>query len=93
MIRSDCCGARYWQELDICADCKEHCDTYDDDEDEEIKEFRIQLSQVDGMATELTYLTTEVEDFKDESLRDELEDILYQLETVINNIQESEGWI
>ena len=60
---------------------------------EEIKEFRIQLSQVDGMATELTSLTTEVEDFKDESLRDELEDLLYQLETVITNIQESEGWI
>tara|TARA_R110001599_G_scaffold99883_1_gene255873 strand:- start:437 stop:625 length:189 start_codon:yes stop_codon:yes gene_type:complete len=60
---------------------------------EEIKEFRTQLSQVDGMASELTYLTTEVEDFKDESLRDELEDLLYQLETVITNIQESEGWI
>ena len=41
MIRSYCCGARYWEELSICAKCKEHCDTYDDDEDEEIKEFRI----------------------------------------------------
>lgn len=60
---------------------------------EEMKEFRLQLSQVDGMATELAELTRDVEDFKDESLRYELEDILYQLETVITNIQESEEWI
>jgi len=60
---------------------------------EEMKEFRLQLSQVDGMATELADLTKDVEDFKDESLRYELEDILYQLESVIGNIQESEEWI
>ena len=60
---------------------------------EEMKEFRLQLSQVDGMATELSDLTKDVEDFKDDSLIDELEDILYQLETVITNIQESEEWI
>jgi NTP pyrophosphatase (non-canonical NTP hydrolase) len=60
---------------------------------EEMREFRLQLSQVDGMATELAELTRDVEDFKDDSLIDELEDILYQLETVITNIQESEEWI
>jgi hypothetical protein len=61
---------------------------------EEMKEFRLQLSQVDGMATELAYLIQDnVEDFKNESLRDELEDILYQLEAITTNIQESEGWI
>lgn len=58
-----------------------------------MREFRLQLSQVDGMATELAELTRDVEDFKDDSLIDELEDILYQLETVITNIQESEEWI
>jgi len=60
---------------------------------EEMKEFRLQLSQVDGMATELADLTKDVEDFKDESLRDTLEDLLWELESVISNIQESEGWI
>ena len=41
MIRSYCCSARYWEELSICAKCKEHCDTYDDDEtiDREITEW------------------------------------------------------
>jgi len=60
---------------------------------EEMKEFRLQLSQVDGMTTELADLTKDVEDFKDESLRDTLEDLLWELESVISNIQESEGWI
>ena len=41
MIVSKCCSARYWYELDCCSKCKEHCETYDDDQEEEVKEFRI----------------------------------------------------
>ena len=41
MIKSKCCSARYWEELSICAKCKEHCETYDDDKEEEVKELLI----------------------------------------------------
>ena len=42
MIVSKCCNATYWYELDCCSKCKEHCETYDDDKEEEVKEFRIE---------------------------------------------------
>jgi hypothetical protein len=60
---------------------------------EEMKEFRTQLSQVDGACTELESLRGQVDEWNDEDLSDELSDLLYQLESVITNIQESEGWI
>lgn len=33
---SDCCGAysEYADDIDICPDCKEHCEFYNDEDDE-----------------------------------------------------------
>lgn len=63
---------------------------------EEMKEFRTQLSQVDGAAQELDYLRRsvwEIDGFKDDDAQSELEDALTELERVITELQESEGWI
>lgn len=63
---------------------------------EEMSEFRTQLSQLDGVAQELDYLRRKVfeaDEFADDGLLDELEDTLYELERIITEIQESEGWI
>ena len=32
MDRSDCCGAKVYDDTDICSECKEHCDVYEDKE-------------------------------------------------------------
>jgi len=32
MKRSDCCGAEKYGDYDICLDCKEHADFWDDEE-------------------------------------------------------------
>ncbi len=29
---SNCCGARVYQDMGICADCKEHCDLITEEE-------------------------------------------------------------
>lgn len=29
---SDCCGAIIYDETDICSACKEHCETYEEEE-------------------------------------------------------------
>lgn len=29
---SNCCGASRWGETDICSDCKEHADFYNEEE-------------------------------------------------------------
>ena len=34
-IYSDCCGARIYENTDICSDCKEHCDSQDQEEENE----------------------------------------------------------
>ena len=32
-IYSNCCGARIYEDTDICSACKEHCDPQDEEED------------------------------------------------------------
>ena len=59
---------------------------------EEMKEFRTQLSQMDGHNDELEYLTKQV-DLEDSSLQMELEDAMYEMNRLITEIQESQGWI
>lgn len=60
----------------------------------EMKEFMTQLSEVDGMATELAYrLRDASEDFKNENLMDRLADLLLELEATTTDIKESEGWL
>ena len=31
-ILSDCCGARIYEDTDICSACKEHCDPQEEEE-------------------------------------------------------------
>lgn len=44
MKRSNCCSAPItppgWPESDFCSDCKEHCDVYEDAEEEEDENFK-----------------------------------------------------
>ena len=36
MLRSECCGAIVYDDYDLCSDCLEHCDVWEDiDEDED----------------------------------------------------------
>ena len=39
---SDCCGAysEYAGDIDICPDCLEHCEFYDDEEEDEVEDLR-----------------------------------------------------
>jgi hypothetical protein len=38
MLISECCGAqKYLENTDICSECLEHADFYDDEEEEEIE--------------------------------------------------------
>ena len=34
MLYSECCGAIVYDDYDICSECLERCDAYDDDEEE-----------------------------------------------------------
>jgi hypothetical protein len=34
-IRSECCGAKVYDDTDICSLCLEHCDVWEDKEEEE----------------------------------------------------------
>ena len=34
MLISECCGAKVIEDYDLCSKCMEHCDSYDDDEEE-----------------------------------------------------------
>lgn len=36
MLVSECCGAEQYLETDLCSECLEHTDFYDDEEEEEI---------------------------------------------------------
>ena len=39
MLRSECCGAIVYDDYDLCSDCYEHCDVWEDiDEDEDDEE-------------------------------------------------------
>ena len=35
---SECCGAKVYDDTDICSLCLEHCDVWEDKEEEEEKE-------------------------------------------------------
>ena len=35
MLRSECCGAIVYDDYDLCSECLEHCDVWDEDEDDE----------------------------------------------------------
>jgi hypothetical protein len=60
--------------------------------DDDMREFRELLSDMDGQQSELEYSLRQIS-LKDSGLEMELEDALTSLETVITEIQESEGWI
>jgi len=36
---SDCCGARIYDETDICSKCKEHCEPQQDEDSETFKDL------------------------------------------------------
>ena len=39
MLLSECCGAIVYDDYDLCSECLEHCDVWEDiDEDEEDEE-------------------------------------------------------
>tara|TARA_R110000868_G_scaffold384523_2_gene652036 strand:+ start:213 stop:488 length:276 start_codon:yes stop_codon:yes gene_type:complete len=59
---------------------------------EDMKEFRSLLSEMDGHQSELEYSLRQIS-LEDPGLEMELEEVLTALETVITEIQESEGWI
>jgi hypothetical protein len=33
MNRSECCGAKVYDDTDICSDCYEHCDVWNEEEE------------------------------------------------------------
>ena len=35
MLYSDCCGAIVYDDYDICSECLEHCDVWEDIDEEE----------------------------------------------------------
>lgn len=35
MMYSECCGEMVYDDYDICSECLDHCDVYEDDEDED----------------------------------------------------------
>ena len=35
MLVSECCGAIVYDDYDICSECLDHCDTYEEWDDEE----------------------------------------------------------
>ena len=35
MLYSDCCGAIVYDDYDICSECLEHCDVWEDTDEEE----------------------------------------------------------
>lgn len=59
---------------------------------DEMKAFRSQLSEMDGHNDELEYLTSKI-DLEDSGLQMELEDAMYEMNRLITEIQESQGWI
>ena len=34
MLYSECCGEIVYDDYDICSECLEHCDTWEDDDEE-----------------------------------------------------------
>ena len=34
MLYSECCGEMVYDDYDICSECLEHCDTWEDDDEE-----------------------------------------------------------
>ena len=60
--------------------------------DDDMREFRSLLDSIDGQQSELDYILRQIS-LKDPDLEMQLEDALVALETVITEIQESEGWI
>lgn len=60
--------------------------------DDDMIEFRSLLSDIDGQQSELEYALRQVS-LEDPGLEMQLEDALTSLETVITEIQESQGWI
>ena len=34
MDRSECCGAKVYDDTDICSECLEHCDIWNEEEEE-----------------------------------------------------------
>jgi len=59
---------------------------------EDMKEFRTELSSVDGQISELEHLARQVI-LEDCELQCELENATHELQRVITEIQESQGWI
>ena len=35
MMYSECCGEIVYDDYDLCSECLEHCDVYEDDDDED----------------------------------------------------------
>ena len=38
MLVSECCGAIVYDDYDLCSECLEHCDVWDDEEEDEVEE-------------------------------------------------------
>ena len=34
MLRSECCGAVVYDDYDLCSDCLDHCDVWEDEDEE-----------------------------------------------------------
>ena len=35
MLRSECCGAVVYDDYDLCSDCLDHCDVWEDVDEED----------------------------------------------------------
>ncbi len=45
MLKSECCGADVDEDVPLCSDCKEWCDTYDEDEEEDDHKLHCKKNQ------------------------------------------------
>ena len=52
MTRSECCGAKVYDDTDICSDCKEHCEPMEDYEYEALKREAWEEMMADGRRDE-----------------------------------------
>ena len=59
---------------------------------EDMRIFRSELNTLDGAQSEVQYAVSQI-DLNDMDLEMELEDALLEVERVITEIQESQGWI
>ena len=91
MNRSECCGAKVYDDTDICSECLEHCDIWED----QLMEVAIKRTREQIYKININELIEHIKIWHSDCKKCEVADILnsshYTVEKLINAVYETDS--